>query len=55
MLKKSLGMPKSTRKVFAFIEEDEPAQGWGSAQKALSKGGMWGPSTGNKVGGDGGN
>lgn len=40
LLKNSLGMPRSTRKVFALIEEDEPVQGWGSAQKALSKGGV---------------
>lgn len=55
LLKKSLGVPRSTRNVFAIIGEDEPVQGWGSDQKDLSKGGVWGPTSGNKARGDGGN
>lgn len=55
LLKNSLGMPRSTRKVFAIFEEDDPMQGWGNAQKDLGKvGGLRGPTTGNKAGGDGG-
>lgn len=56
LLKKSLGVPRSTRNVFAIIGEDEPVQGWGSDQKDLSRGwGVWGPTSGNKARGDGGN